>query len=164
MMSRRTSITNGLADRIKNELDGSKPDTYYTNMYGNVSDKVYKFEEIREFPYIGLQAGTETFEYQPSGQKWNFLGVSIFIYVRGEEDAQEQLEKLIEDLKTIVDSEYEIPYTITKPDGSTLAATATDARMNSVDTDEGIFAPFGFAEIQITIRYVDHKRYLQGQH
>lgn len=163
-MSRRTSISKGLVERIKTELDGTKTDLYYTNMYGNVSEKVYKFEEISEFPYIGVQAGTETFEYQPSGQKWNFLGMSLFIYVKGEEDAQEQLETIIEDLKTIIDSEYEIPYTITKPDGSTLDATATDARMNSVDTDEGIFAPFGFAEIQITIRYVDFKRFIRGQH
>lgn len=157
-MSRRTSIANALGEKIKEELNGSQPDKYYTNLYGNVSDKVYKFENIREFPYVGIHVGPETFEYLPSLQKWNYLNVSILVYVKGEDDAQEQLETIIEDIKTIIDSEIEIKYTITKPDGSTTTASTTSMQMNSVDTDEGICSPFGFAEIQITIRYTGDRR------
>lgn len=157
-MSRRTSIVEALVNRIKTELNGSKPEIYYTNIYNNVSRKIYNFDNINEFPYIGITAGTETYEYQPSSQKWNFLGVSIFIYDKEVDDIQEQLEFIIEDIKTIIDSEIDLPYTITKPDGSTLEQKTTDMRMVSADTDEGVFRPFGFAEIQITIRYPIYKR------
>ncbi|QFR57734.1 hypothetical protein CPT_Slocum_177 [Serratia phage Slocum] len=157
-MSRRTSIADAFRKRVDECLNGTKTDKYYSNLYGNVSDKVYKFEEISEFPYVGIQVGTETFQYEPSRQKWNFLGISVFIYVRGEDDAEEQLELLIEDLKTIIDSEEDLHYTITKPDGSTVDAQTTEMTMNSVDTDEGMFKPFGFAEIQLTIRYTGDRR------
>lgn len=157
-MSRRTSIVKALIQHIGEELNGSQPDKYYTNIYGNVSYKTFKFEEIQEFPYIGVMAGSESYQYQPSRQKWNFLGVSIFLYDQDEDDVQLKLEYLIEDIKTIVDSEYEITYTVTKPDGSELIAKTTEMNMISTDTDEGIFKPFGFAEVQITIRYAADRR------
>lgn len=157
-MSRRTSIVKGLIERIKTELDGSQPDKYYSNLYGNVSYKTYKFEEIQEFPYVGVTAGSETYQYQPSRQKWNFLGISIFLYDKDEYDVEQKLENLIEDIKTILDSEINIPYTVTKPDGSELSAETTETTMLSTDTDEGLFKPFGFAEVQITIKYAADRR------
>jgi hypothetical protein len=157
-MSRRTSIVKAFIEHLKTELNGTQPDKYYTTLYGNASYKVFKFEEIQEFPYIGVQTGSESYQYMPSRQKWNFLGISVFLYAKDEEDVQQQLEYLIEDIKTIVDSEYEIPYTVTKPDGSELTARTTEMSMISTDTDEGIFKPYGFAEVQITIKYAADRR------
>lgn len=157
-MNYRTSIAEGVVQRIKDELNGSQPKKYWTNLYGNVSRSVYKFEEIKEFPYIGIHIGSESFEYLPSRQQWAFLDLSILVYVRGDDDTQMQLEKLISDVKTIIDSEDDIEYNILKPDGTTFTGTVTQITMNSVSTDEGLLSPFGFAEISVSCRYTPDKR------
>lgn len=160
-MNYRTSIAEALAQHIASELDGSNPDLYWTNIYGNVSRSVYKFEEIKEFPYIGLHIGPESYEYQPSRQQWSFLDISILIYAKNEEgDIQMQLEKLIADVKTIIDKDMELSYTINKPDGTTIQSKVTQITMNSVSTDEGLLDPFSFAEVSITCRYTPITRNL----
>lgn len=156
-MTYRTSIAEALANKINSELNGTNP-KYWTNLYGTASRKTYKFEEINEFPAIGIHIGTESFEYLPSRQQWIYLDLSILLYVRDEGDVQEQLEKLISDIKTIIDSEMELTYTINKPDGSTSEGIVTQITVNSVSTDEGLLDPFGFAEVSITCRYTPDKR------
>lgn len=157
-MTARTSIGKALVEHIKSELNGTKPDTYFTNIYDCVSLNTFKFEEIKEFPYIGVHIGSETFQYQPSRQQWIFLDLSILIYDKDTGDIQEQLEKLIADIKTIIDSEDDLDYTIIKPDGSTLDAKVTQKSLNSVSTDEGLLSPYGFAEVSVTFRYAPYKR------
>lgn len=153
-MNYRTSIAQGLVDYLIAELDGSQPDRYFTNMYGLISRNVYKFEEINEFPYIGIHIGPESFQYEPSRQQWVFLDLGILIYVKNEEgDVAMQLEKLIADVKTAIDKEMDLHYTINKPDGTTFNAKVTQITMNSVSTDEGLLDPYGFAEVSITCRY-----------
>lgn len=157
-MTARTSIGKALVETIKTELDGSQPEKYFSNIYGCASLNTYKFEDIKEFPYIGVHIGSETFQYQPSRQQWIFLDMSILIYDKEKTDIQEQLENLIADIKTIIDSEENLHYTINKPDGSTLDGQVTQKTLNSVSTDEGLLAPYGFAEVSVTLRYTSHKR------
>lgn len=157
-MDYRTSIADGLVELIKTELDGSKPEKYWTNLYGLVSRSVFKFEEINEFPYIGIHIGPESFEYLPSRQQWIYLDLSILIYAKDEGDIQTQLEKLIADVKTIIDSDMDFTYTINKPDGSSTQGKVTQVTMNSVSTDEGLLDPYGFAEVSVTCRYTPDKR------
>lgn len=157
-MDYRTSITEALRQKISDELNGTKPEVYWNNLFGNVERKAFKFEEINEFPFIGLHIGPESFEYLPSRQQWIYLDISILLYVRDEGDVQDQLEKLIADVKTIIDSDMDLTYTINKPDGSTSVGKVTQITMNSVSTDEGLLDPFGFAEISVTCRYTPDKR------
>lgn len=157
-MNYRTSIAEALIQKIISELDGSKPDVYWTNLYGLASRNVFKFDEIKEFPYIGIHIGPESFEYLPSRQQWCYLDLSILIYVKKEDDIQEQLEKLIADVKTIIDTDMDLTYTINKPDGSSSIGKVTEITMNSVSTDEGLLDPYGFAEVSITCRYPPNKR------
>lgn len=157
-MDYRTSIAEAVAQTISKELDGSQPEKYWNNLYGNVSRKIFKFEEINEFPYVGIHIGNESFEYLPSRQQWIYLDLSILLYVRADEDVQVQLEKLIGDIKTIIDSDVDIQYTINKPDGSSMKGKVTSVTINSVATDEGLLDPFGFGEISVTCRYTPDKR------
>lgn len=157
-MDYRTSIAEALANKIASELDGSQPDKYWTNLYDCVSRQVFKFEEINEFPYVGLHIGPESFEYLPSRQQWIYLDISILLYIKSDGDPQTQLEKLISDVKTIIDSDMDLYYNINKPDGSSARGKVTQITMNSVSTDEGLLDPYGFAEVSVTCRYSPDKR------
>ena len=157
-MDYRTSIAEAWVKRIGSELDGSQPDKYWTNLYNCISRQVFKFEEINEFPYVGIHIGSESFEYLPSRQQWTYLDISFLLYVKDEGDIQDQLEKLISDLKVIIDSEEDLTYTINKPDGSSTIGRVVQTTMNSVSTDEGLLDPFGFAEVSVTCRYTPDKR------
>ncbi|WP_411425820.1 hypothetical protein, partial [Enterococcus faecalis] len=97
-------IAQAMVDRISKQMDGSQPDEYFNNLYGNVSRQTYKFEEIREFPYVAVHIGTETGQYLPSGQQWMFLELPILVYDKEKTDIQEQLEKLVADIKTVIDT------------------------------------------------------------
>lgn len=157
-MTARVAIADGLVNLIKDKLNGSEPTKFWTNLYGNVSRDIYKFEEIKEFPYVGIHIGPESFEYEPSRQQWIFLDLSILIYEKDRGDLAESLEKLIGDIKTLIDSEDDLTYTIHKPDGTSVDRVVTQRTINSVNTDEGLLSPYGFAEISVTFRYREDKR------
>lgn len=152
-MNHRTSIANAMRDRFISEMDGSKPDYYYTNLYGNVSTRVYRFEDIAEFPYLGIAIGAETFEYKASAQQDAYLELLVYAYVREVEDIQVELENIISDIKTVVDTGGNLSYTVTTPDSSSLNCEVIDSRIASIDTDEGLLNPFGLAQVSITVRY-----------
>ncbi|CCI88563.1 tail terminator [Yersinia phage phiR2-01] len=160
-MDHRTSIAQALVDRISSQMDGSQPDEYFTNIYGNVSRQTYRFEEIREFPYVAVHIGTETGQYLPAGQQWMFLELPIIVYDKEKTDIQEQLEKLIADIKTVIDTGGNLEYTVSKPNGSTFPCEATDMSITSIATDEGLLAPYGLAEINVTVRYQPPRRALR---
>lgn len=160
-MDHRTSIADAMVKRISDALDGTHADDYFTNIYGNVSRKVTRFEEIREFPYIAVHIGSETQQYMPSKQQWMYLELPILIYAKDEEDIQKELEKLVADVKTIIDTGEDLEYTISKPNGTTFQCTATDMSITSIDTDEGLLTPFGLAQINVTIRYMPPTRGLR---
>lgn len=159
-MDHRTSIADGLVARLKKDLDGSQPDEFFTNIYGNVSRQTYKFDEIREFPYIAVHIGSETSNYMPSAQQWTYLELPIIIYDKEVTDIQEQLEKLVADVKTSIDTGGSLDYTVSKPNGLTINCQATDMSITSVSTDEGLLAPFGLAQMNVTVRYMPPRRAL----
>lgn len=159
-MNYRTSIADAIVERLKKDMDGSNPTEFFTNMYGNVSRQTYSFEHINEFPYIAVHVGTETGNYLPSAQQWVYLEIPILIYDKEKDDINMQLEKLIADVKTSIDTGGNLQYTIMKPDGSTIDSEATDMQITSVSTDEGILSPFGFAQVNVTVRYMPLRRAL----
>ena len=97
--SRRMNIIEALVIKLK-DIDGSG--AYLTDVNENVHPRLQFWDEIEEFPALHLNAGSETREYQAGGYKDRFLSVTVRCYVN-EEDAVVALEKLLEDVETIIE-------------------------------------------------------------
>jgi hypothetical protein len=142
-MSRRSSIVNALVTKINETLDGNAP--YATNLNSNCFNKLKFWDEVTDFPSVFITPGSETREYLPSDFTWAYLGISIKIYVRGEEPQQE-LEALLEDVERCVDANRVLVYDET-------GAETTEILITSITTDEGLLAPYGVGEINLQVRY-----------
>jgi hypothetical protein len=142
-MSRRSSIVSALVTKINQSLDGNAP--YIINLNSNCFNKLKFWDEVSDFPSIFITPGSETREYLPSSFTWGYLGISIKLYVRGEEPQQE-LEALLEDVERCVDANRVLVY-----DES--GAETTEILITSITTDEGLLAPYGVGEINLQVRY-----------
>lgn len=142
-MSRRASIVKALSEKFK-EIDGTG--LYKTNLSQNSFPKLKFWDEVNDFPSVYMSTGRESREYHPSDFAWGFLGISIKVYVRGE-DAQEQLEQLLEDLERCIDSNRVLVYDTTNN------YETTEILIQSITTDEGLLAPYGVGEINVEVRY-----------
>ena len=94
-----------------------------------------------------MAAGSETRQYYGGGQKWRFLTITIRAYVNAE-DPIEELEELLEDLETVIDSSNNLTYKQLGTDAGIIQLTVL-----SIDTDEGVLAPLGIGEMIIEARY-----------
>jgi hypothetical protein len=142
-MSRRTSIVKALTEKLKG-INGSAP--YKSNLFDNAYAKLKFWDECVDFPTLFITPGSETREYLPGDFRWGFLGVCIKVYVKGE-DAQEQLENLLEDIEVCVDANRVLVY-----DTDNNYET-TEILITSITTDEGLLAPYGVGEINLHVRY-----------
>jgi hypothetical protein len=142
-MSRRTSITKAIAEKLK-EINGQAP--YTTNLYQNSYAKLKFWDEVNDFPCVYATAGSEIREYLPSEFKWGFLGVSLKVYCKGE-DSQEQLELLLADIEQCLDNNRNIVY------DSTNGYDTTEILIQSITTDEGLLQPYAIGEINLQVRY-----------
>jgi hypothetical protein len=140
-MSKRTSILNALANKFK-ALDGI---TYPSNIFNNAYPKLKFWDECTDFPAIYMSPGTEQREYHPGDFTWAFLGVSVKLYVKGE-DAQDQLEQLLDDAEKVIDANRALVY-------NDLKYETTEILIASITTDEGLLAPYAVGEINLQIRY-----------
>lgn len=143
MSSKRISIVKAIAAKLK-EIDGTG--VYQTNLYGNVYPKLKFWDEVNDFPSVYMTAGSEMREYLPSNFTWGYLGVSVKVYVRSEDTAQEQLEQVLSDIETCIDANRVLVY-----DES--GNQTTEILVQSITTDEGLLAPFGVGEINLQVRY-----------
>ena len=141
MNTGRTKIVKALTDKLK-LIDGTGD--YRTNVFDNVSPKLKFWDEVEDFPFICASAGSESREYLPSNFKWGFLTINLRLYVQGEESEQ-LLEDLMADVEKVLDENNELEYGPGKH--------TEDIRIISIDTDEGLMAPYGIAEMVITVRY-----------
>lgn len=141
-MSRRTSIIKALAEKFR-EMDGVK---YPSNLSQNAYPKLKFWDEVRDFPCIYMSPGSEQREYLPGGFKWGYLGVSVKLYCKGE-DASDQLEQLLVDAESVIDSNRTIVYdTVNNYE-------TTEILIVSITTDEGLLAPYAVGEINLQVRY-----------
>lgn len=154
-MTHRASIREKMVEVLKNELTDTNTDKYYTDIDRNVSGTNLYLDQVETFPAITVGLGPERPEYQPGGFRWMFLTMSIRAYVKSEDRADEELELLIQDIKTFIDTHEDIEYTITKPDGNKQTYEATQMTVLAINTDEGILHPMGIGEVTIEIRYPD---------
>lgn len=141
-MTARTKIVEALAVKLK-LIDGTAPFT--TNLYsGNVATKLKFWDEVTDFPYVCAVPGTEHREYLPGGFKWGILNVALKLYVYGE-DSLSRLEDLISDVEQIIYTNENVEYETGK--------FTTEILINSIMTDEGLLAPYGVGEINLSVRY-----------
>lgn len=143
--TRRISIVESLVLKLK-EIDGTGE--YLTNIYQNVHPRLKFWDEVEEFPAIHLNAGSETREYQGGGYKDRFMSVSLRVYVN-EEDAVTALDKLMEDIETVLETNSRLEYT--DKQGNT--QYTQQITIVSIDTDEGVLEPYGVGEMLIEVRY-----------
>jgi hypothetical protein len=144
-MSDRSDIVTAITDLIK-QIDGTDPNA--SNLYGNVSSRLKFWDEVSDYPYVCLTAGTETREYLPGGFKWANLSIGIKIYVHGEEP-EKDLENIISDIERVLDNNFDVLHY----DKFNPSKVTQDIRISSIYTDEGVLAPHGVGEITLEVLY-----------
>lgn len=143
--SRRMAIVSALTDKLK-EIDGTG--NYRANLYNNVFPRFKFWDEVNDYPAVHLSAGSETREYQGGGYKDRFLTVTIRVYAK-EEDAVFALEKIFEDIETVIEQNSRLTYV--DQDGNNQCTHQIS--IMSIDSDEGALDPLGIGEIICEVRY-----------
>lgn len=141
-MSARSSIAKALASKLE-LINGLPP--YKSMLYkNNIYTKLLFWDEISDFSVICVVPGSETREYLPGGFKWGFINVSLKLYVNSE-DPTSKLEDLLQDVEQVITDNELLEYEVGK--------TTTEILITSITTDEGLLAPFGVGEMNLSIRY-----------
>lgn len=143
--SRRQVIVDALVAKLK-EINGSGD--FLSNVYENVSPRLRFWDEVEDFPSIHLNAGSESREYQGGGYKDRFLSITVRMYVK-EEDAVDALDKLLEDVETVIEDNSRLAYT----DRQNNVQYTQQITILSIDTDEGVLDPLGVGEMLLEVRY-----------
>ena len=120
----------------------------FLSSVSNVEPRLKFWDEIEEFPAIHINAGSETREYLGAGEKFRFLTLTFRCYVN-EDDPVEALERLMEDVETVIETNNPITYT----DNLGNSQSTIQTSIISIDTDEGVLDPFGIGEIITTVQY-----------
>lgn len=144
--TRRQSIVNALVVKLKTIK--STTSGMLSDVNDNVHPRLKFWDEVDDFPAIHLNAGSETREYQGGGFKDRFLAITVRCYVN-EEDAVDALDKLLEDVETVLEDNSRLDYT--NRQGGT--DTTQQITIVSIDTDEGVLEPLGVGEMLIEVRY-----------
>ena len=144
--NRRTEIVTFLVDELK-QIDGeqSSNDSSYTfenNLFNNVYRKLKFIDEVNDFPSLYLSAGTEIRDFQSENLTVATLDVIIRAYVYGEDNSQIIADSLVQDVEHVI-------YSI----GDNPEKGILDITIESISTDEGLAAPYGIAEIELSIVY-----------
>ena len=143
--TRRSAIVDALVVELKKI---NQTGAFLTDVYDNVHPRLKFLDEVDTFPAIHLNAGSESREYQGGGYKDRFLTVTVRCYVK-ETDAVEALDKLLEDVETVVETNGRLAYT----DRQGNQQFTLDILVISIDTDEGVLEPFGVGEMQLQVHY-----------
>lgn len=143
--SRRMAIVRGIEEKLKT-INGNSP--FRTNLYKNVLPRLTFWDDVEDFPAVHVSAGSETRAYQGGGFKDRFLTVTIRVYVQ-EENAVFALEKLFEDIETVLEDNSGLVYT--DQDGN--SQSVQQITILSLSTDEGALEPLGVGEIICEVRY-----------
>ena len=139
------AIVQAIGDKLK-LINGNYP--YRTNLYGNVLPRFKFWDEVEDFPAVHVSAGSETRQYQGGGYKDRYLTVTIRVYV-SEENAIFALEKLFEDIETVLEDNANLTYT--DQDGA--SQSVQQITILSLSTDEGALEPLAVGEIICEVRY-----------
>jgi len=140
-MSARADIKSALVTKFK-EINGTVP--YTSNLFSNVLGTLKYWNEVPDYPYVCITAGTERREYLPGGFKWGFIDIPIWVYVNAP-NSEHELELIFTDIELLVDTNQELEYTT--------GNFTEDIRILSLSTDEGLMEPLRIGEILLQVRY-----------
>ena len=143
--TRRMAIVKAMEDKFKT-INGNSP--FRSNLYNNVLPRLKFWDEVQDFPAVHVSAGAETREYQGGGYKDRFLTLTIRVYVQ-EENAIFALEKLFEDIETVIEQNSRLEY----KDQDNNSQYTHQITIVSLDSDEGALEPLGVGEIICEVRY-----------
>jgi len=146
MSSRRGNIVDFLVTSLKN-INGSTSTynnayTYNNNLFDNVYRKLKFLDEVNDFPALYLSAGTENRNFNSLSLTVATLDVTIRAYVYGEDNSQSLADDLVQDIEHVIYSLGD------NPDKGIL-----DITIDSISIDEGLAAPYGLAEVELTVVY-----------
>ena len=146
MANRRTEIVDLLVTNLKN-IDGVTSSynasyTYTQNLFDNVYRKIKFLDEVNDFPALYLSAGTEIRNFNSLSLTVATLDVTIRAYVYGEDNSQSLADDLVQDIEHVIYSLGD------NPDKGIL-----DITIDSISIDEGLAAPYGLAEVELTVVY-----------
>lgn len=139
-MARRTEIINYLADRLSTI---STSNGYLTNV--SAVHRPYKYlDDINDFPTITL-GGTpkEDLVEIGDGQIIRAMRQSIRAYVMSDDDSLADSENLAHDIETVVESFAK----------NAANLSVHSAQVMEISTDEGLFSPYGIADVGVEITY-----------
>lgn len=142
--TRRSAIVNAYVTKLL-DIDGTGA---FLTSVSNVEPRLKFWDEIEEFPAIHINAGGETREYLGAGEKFRYLTLTFRCYVN-EDDPVEALERLMEDVETVIETNNPIDYT----DNLGNVRCTIQTSILSIDTDEGVLDPYGVGEIITTVQY-----------
>ena len=143
--TRRSAIVDALVVKLKQI---NQTGDFLTDVFDNVHPRLKFWDEVDTFPALHLNAGSETREYQGGGYKDRFLNLTIQCYVK-ETDAVDALDKLLEDVETVVEANGRLAYI----DKQGVTQHTHDIVIISIETDEGVLEPFGVGEVLLQVRY-----------
>jgi hypothetical protein len=143
--TRRSSIVEALTDKLKSI---SYTNGYSTDLGEQAYPKMKFWDEIQEFPCLCIVAGAESIIHQGGGMKDRYLDVTLRAYVN-EEDSTLALERLLEDVELILDTNGRLAYV----DSSGNIGYTRDIIITYIDTDQGALAPLGVGEMTLQVKY-----------
>ena len=146
MASRRSEIVDFLVTSLKN-IDGAASNydasyTYTQNLFNNVYRKIKFLDEVNDFPALYLSAGTEIRDFNSLSLTVATLDVTIRAYVYGEDNSQSLADDLVQDIEHVI-------YSL----GDNPEKGILDIIIDSISIDEGLAAPYGLAEVELTVVY-----------
>jgi len=137
----RVKIVEALVSLLKT-INGTG--VFKSNLYESVEGRLKFWDEVNTYPFVSVVAGPEEREYLPGCFKWGHLLVRIRIYTNSE-DPQTELENILSDIEYLLDNNLDLEYDSGKK--------ATDTRILSIITDEGLLHPIGVGEMTIKVQY-----------
>ena len=118
---------------------------YRTDLASNVTPRFIFPDEDPQLPLISFSMGAENIRYLPGGAQDRFLTVLVRGYVEDPDENGEAIEDLIQDIEDLVAAEARLALSD--------SSTVRDIKISLIDTDQGVLAPLGLAEIQLVVEY-----------
>jgi len=151
-MSRRTEIIDFLVEELKriNKTTDSRvgllrsPYTYKSDLGENVFRRFKYLEEINDFPAITMTVIDEDREAIGSDVHFGTLAIAFRGYVKSE-NALDACDDLADDMEFVLDG---INHTATAA-----SKEIVDSKVISVESDQGLFEPYGIAIVEAEIMY-----------
>jgi vacuolar-type H+-ATPase subunit F/Vma7 len=136
MATRRTQIINALITHLASNT---------SILEDNISRNYHVLDEVNDFPALTMIPRTEVREHRGAGRKIATFNIQMRAYAHDGDGSE--IINVTEDLGEEIDEAVD-----------TFAASARtheveEARVLSFSTDEGLFAPYGIADLEIQIAY-----------